>query len=107
MVSTRVRTLSPGKNGLPCVPCLDAISQQRLQKLIRARLGQRVEPELRVVGLIAPAMLVLGAIIDEHQQPGGGQTLDQTIEQRLGLGIDPVQVLEHQAERLDLAFAQQ
>ena len=52
-------------------------------------------------------MLVLRAVVDQEQQPGRGQALDQAVQQRLGLSINPVQVLKHQAERLDLAFAQQ
>jgi hypothetical protein len=39
-------------------------------------------------------VLVLGAIVDQQEQAGGGQALHQTIEARLGLGVDPVQVLE-------------
>ena len=52
-------------------------------------------------------MLVLRAVVDQEQQPGRGQALNQAVQQRLGLGINPVQVLEDQAQRLDLAFAQQ
>ena len=77
------------------------------EEFVRARRRQRVEPELGVVGLAAPAVLVLGAVVDQQQQPGGGQALDQAVEQRLGLGIDPVQVLEDEEQRLHLAFAQQ
>ena len=52
-------------------------------------------------------MLVLRAIVDQEQQPGSGQALDQAIEQGLGLGINPVQVLKDQQQRLLLALAQQ
>ena len=52
-------------------------------------------------------MLVLRPVVDQQQEPGGGQALDQAVEQGLGLGIDPVQILEHQQQRLYLAFAQQ
>jgi hypothetical protein len=38
---------------------------------------------------------------------GRGETLDQPVEQRLGLGIDPVQVFKDQEQGLHLAFAQQ
>ena len=83
------------------------VPQQGLQELVSAGRGQRVEPQLRVVGLAAPAVLVLGPVVDQQQQAGGGQALHQAIEQGLGLGIDPVQVLKHQQQRLHLAFAQQ
>ena len=36
-----------------------------------------------------------------------GRLLDQAVEDRLGLGVDPVQVLEDQEQRLHLALAQQ
>ena len=83
------------------------IPQQGLQELVRAGRRQRVEPQLRVVGLAAPAVLVLRAIVDQEQEAGRGQALDQAVEQGLGLRIDPVQVLEDQQQRLHLAFAQQ
>ena len=52
-------------------------------------------------------MLVLRAVVDQKQESGCGQALHQTVQEGLGLGINPVQVLEHQAQRLHLAFAQQ
>ena len=52
-------------------------------------------------------MLVLRAVVDEQEQPSGGETLNQAVEEGLGLRIDPMQVLEHQDERLHLALAQQ
>ena len=36
-----------------------------------------------------------------------GQALDQAVEQRLRLGVDPVQVFKDQEQGLHLAFAQQ
>ena len=68
---------------------------------------QRVDPELPIVGLAAPAVLVLGTVVDQQQEPGSGQTLDQAVEQRLGLGVDPVQVLEQHQKRLHLALPEQ
>ena len=83
------------------------VPQQGLQQCLGARGRQRVEPELGVVGLAAPAVLVLRAVVDQQQQAGRGQALDQAVEQRLGLGVDPVQVLEDQQQGLHLALAQQ
>ena len=51
---------------------------------------ERVEPQLRVVGLATPAVLVLRPVVYQEQQPGYRQALDQAIEQHLRLGIDPV-----------------
>src|SRR5262249_61187189 len=66
---------------------------------------QRVGPQLSVVCLAAPAVLVLRAVVDQQQEPGRGPALHQAVEQGLGLGIDPVQVFEDQQQRLLLAFA--
>src|SRR5262249_47710424 len=44
---------------------------------------------------------------DQQQQSGRGQALQQRLEERLRLRIDPVQVFEDQQQRLYLAFAQQ
>ena len=115
-VSTRVRTLSSRKKGLPSVrairSCLSGcqagvVPQQGLQECLGARRRQRVEPQLRVVGLAAPAVLVLRAVVDQQQEPGRRQALDQAVEQGLRLGIDPVQILKDQQQRLHLALAQQ
>ena len=66
---------------------------------------QRVQAQLRVVGLTPPAVLVLGAIVDQQEEPRGRQALDQTVQQRLRLGVNPVQVLKDQQQGLHLAFA--
>ncbi len=83
------------------------VAEEGLQELARALGRERVEPQLAVVGLAPPAMLVLGPVVDEQEDPGRGQTLDQAVEQRLRLGIDPVQVLEDEEERLPLALPEQ
>ena len=68
---------------------------------------QRVQPELRVVGPAAPGVLILRPVVHEEQEPRGRQALDERVEQRLGLGVDPVEVLEDDQERLHLALPQQ
>ena len=83
------------------------IAQQGLQEFVGTGWRQRVEPQLRVEGLAAPAVLILGPVVDQQQESGRRQALDQAIEQGLRLGIDPVQILEDQEQRLHLAFAQQ
>jgi hypothetical protein len=82
-------------------------AKQRLQELVGARGRQRIDPNLRVVCLAAPAVLVLRTIVGEEQDAGGGQTLEQAVEEGLGLAVDPVKILEHEAERLDLTLAEQ
>ena len=69
--------------------------------------GQTFEPQLRVRSLAAPAVLVLGAIIHQQQESGSAETFHDTVEQGLGLAIDPVQVLEDYEQRMHLGLAQQ
>jgi len=52
-------------------------------------------------------VLIFRPVVHQQQQPGGRQALDEPVEQRLGLGVDPVQVLEDNQQRLDLAFPEQ
>ena len=82
-------------------------AQERVQQGLGALGRQGVEPELRVVGLAAPAMRVLGAVVHEEEHPGRRQALDQTVQDGLGLAVDPVEVLEDDEQRLDLALAQE
>ena len=52
-------------------------------------------------------MLILGAVVDEEEDAGGRQAVDEAIEERLGLGVDPVEVFADQQHGLDLTLAQQ
>jgi hypothetical protein len=71
------------------------IPQKAMQQGFGTHRWQRVEPELSVIGLMAPAVLIFGTVVDQHEDAGSGQALHQAIEERLGLCIDPVEVLEH------------
>jgi hypothetical protein len=82
-------------------------TQEGLEKVLGALGAQGVKPELGVVGLAPPAVPVLGPVVDEQEHLGGGQTLDEGIEEDLGFGVDPMQVLNEQHERLDLALPEQ
>ena len=75
---------------------LGSSPQQSLEECVGARWGERVKPYLGVVGLAAPAVLVLGTVVDQEQETGRGQAVDQAVQQRLGLGVDPVQVFKDQ-----------
>ena len=55
---------------------------------------------MRIVGLATPGVLVLGPVVDEKQEPGCRQAVNKAVEQGLGLGIDPVQILKDQQQRL-------
>jgi hypothetical protein len=51
-------------------------------------------------------VLVLRPVVHQEQQPGRGHALHQAVEQRLGLGVDPVEILEDHEHWLDLAQQQ-
>ena len=116
-VSTSVRTLSSRKNGLPSVRSISrrlsgsrarSVAEQRVEQLLGALGRQRVDPELACSSSCCPQRVpVLGPVVHQEQDPRRRQALDQAVEQRLGLGVDPVEVLEDQQERLDLALAEQ
>jgi hypothetical protein len=78
-----------------------------MEQLVSALRGQGIDPELAAVGLAAPGVLVLGAVVDKEQEARCGQALDEAIEQGLRLAVDPVQVLEDDDQGLDLALAQE
>ena len=82
-------------------------SQQRREEPFGAFGWQGIQPELRVVRTAPPGMLILRPVVHEQQESGGREALDQLIEQGLGLGVDPVEVLDDDQQRLDLAFPEQ
>jgi hypothetical protein len=55
------------------------IAQQRLEEGVRTRGRQRIEPQLRVIRLAAPAVLILRAVVDQEQELRRRQTLNQLI----------------------------
>jgi hypothetical protein len=83
------------------------IPEQGLQEGVRTGRRQGVQAQLRIVRLAAPGVLVLRAIIDQEEQTRRRQTLYQTFEQGLRLGIDPVQVFKDHEHRLHLALTQE
>src|SRR5215469_6003769 len=52
-------------------------------------------------------MAILGPVVKQHQDLCVGNRVGENIEQRLGLAVHPVQVLEDQNQRLGKAFTQQ
>ena len=79
----------------------------RLEQFFGTLGRQRIDPQLAIVGLTAPAMLVFRTIIDEKKKRRSGQAIDQAVQERLGLRIDPMQIFEDQEQRLNLALAQE
>ena len=70
-------------------------------------LPQRVQPQLGVIRLTTPGVLVLRAIVDQQQDGRRRHTLAQQLQPGLGLAIEPVQVFDQQQQGLVQAFAQQ
>ena len=83
------------------------IAEQSVQELVGTGRRQRIEAQLRVVALLAPTVLILAPVRDEQQQARPGQALDQAVQQRLGLGVEPVQVLHEQEQGALAGFPQQ
>src|SRR5436190_7600117 len=83
------------------------VTQKRAQEIARTLGWERIKPHLAVIGLARPAVLVLGPIVDQQEEPSRWQALDQAVEQGLSLGVDPVQVLEDDEERLGLTLPEE
>src|SRR5262249_27000416 len=69
------------------------LAEERLEELASALRRQRLQAQLRVRRLAAPAVLVLGAVVDQEAEPGRREALDEAVHERLRLGIHPLQVL--------------
>jgi hypothetical protein len=52
-------------------------------------------------------MLILRPVVNKQQEPCGREALNELIEEGLGLGIDPVEILEDEQQWLDLVFPEQ
>jgi hypothetical protein len=78
---------------------LVVVAEQRVQELGGGGGQERVDPELALVALARPRVLVLRSVVDEQEDAGRRQALHQGVEKGLGLAVDPVEVLEHQHER--------
>jgi hypothetical protein len=88
-----------------CQPGIRA--EERIEQLARALGRQRVQPHLAVVGLVAPGVAVLGTVVHEKEHPRGRHAGDETVQHFLGLGIDPVQILDDQTQGLGDARGQE
>jgi hypothetical protein len=101
-IALRARNQEPLQRGQTGV-----LSQEVLKQCLSTCWRERVEPQLRIVGLAAPAVPVLGAIVDQQEEADRGQALNEAVEQRLGFGIDPVQIFTDEQHRLHLTLTQE
>src|SRR5262249_30842262 len=85
---------------------LGIVAEDGPKELLRALRRQWVEAELGVGCLAAPGVLILGAVVDQKAEPGRREALDEAVEHGLRLGVDPVKILDHQEQRLELSLAE-
>ena len=83
------------------------VAEQLPQELLGVLRGQGFDAEVPVVRLAAPRVLVLGPVADDQQEARRGQAVDQGVQQRPRLGVDPVQVLDHDDDRLHLTLPEE
>jgi hypothetical protein len=50
--------------------------QQARQQVVRALRGEGIDAELSIVGLAPPAVLIFRAVVDQQQEPSGGEAFD-------------------------------
>lgn len=71
------------------------VAEKRAGHLVAGLAPQGFDWKLRVVGLAAPPVLVLGAVVHQQQDTGRHDAVYQDVEHRLRLAVDPLEVLEH------------
>ena len=100
--------LPPGALGDQPLECFEfrPFTEQRREHRRGVFAAQGVEPELQVVASARPFMAVLRTIVHEQQHARTGDAVGEQVEQRLGLGVDPMQVLEDHHQRVLERLAQ-
>ena len=83
------------------------VSQERLEEFVGTGRRQRVQPQLRVVGLAAPAVLVLRPVVDQQQERAVGR-LSTRLSSSAWVSVSiQCRSSKTSSERLHLALAQQ
>ena len=82
------------------------VAEERPEQLISRRRRKRVDLHAIEAGPTLPIVLELGPVLDEQQQPRGRDPVEQVVEERLRLGVGPLQILEDQHERPALGLLQ-
>ena len=81
------------------------VAEQAIEQFVGTHRLKRIDAQLRVVSPASPAVPIFGPVVDQQQHATGGHALNQAVEQCLGFAVDPMQIFEHQGERLSPAFA--
>ena len=82
------------------------MTKRHVEELIGALRGQGIEAELGVVRLAHPGVPVFGPVRDEEGELRRARVLGEPVQARLGLRIDPVEILKNDQKGLDLRIAQ-
>src|SRR5262249_59390039 len=72
------------------------VADQRTQKFLGAGDRQRIDAQLPVTGLAAPAVAIFGTVVYGQHHGGRRHRVDEIVEESLSLRVDPVKVLEHE-----------
>src|SRR4029453_7626654 len=64
-------------------------------------------PELGAVALRSPVAFVFWPVVHQEHHASRREPFDEAVEDRLAFSIGPVEILEHENQRLHLALAQQ
>src|SRR5713101_3106501 len=59
------------------------VVEQRVQHFLAGLGAERIEPQLRVVGFVAPVVSELGPVVDQHQNPRRAERFREQVEQRV------------------------
>ena len=83
------------------------VPEELPEQLVGGSRRERVELEVVETGPAGPEVLVAGPAFDDQQQARGRDVVEQAVEERLRLPVDPLEVLEHQHERLALGLLEE
>jgi len=73
---------------------LEGPAEQVVEQLVGGPLRERIHPELGVERLAGPSMPILGAVRDDDQDASRRHDADEGVDGHLGIGVDPVRVLQ-------------
>src|SRR5262249_16142782 len=88
------------------LPQCGAATKDICQELVSIFHRKRIDAQLRIERLAAPAVVVLGPVVDHEENPGGREAGNQSVEKCLCLRVDPVEIFQHEHDRLFLALSQ-
>ena len=82
------------------------IPKQSGEEFLGVVAGQRLKPVFEMVALRTPLVPVFRPVRHQHEHARVADAVSQQVEQRLGLFIDPVHILEDHHDRLHATFGE-